>query len=49
MDINSIHGRALFKFNEVHVNESNRYALHLLHYQLISISEREQERVWHPH
>ncbi len=30
---------AICKFNRVHVNESNRYALHFINYQLISISE----------
>ncbi len=29
----------LCKFNGVHVNEGNRYALHFINYQLISISE----------
>ncbi len=30
---------AICKFNGVHVNESNRYAVHFIRYQLISISE----------
>ncbi len=38
MDINPIfNSRAVYKFNEVHVNESK--ALHLINYQLISRSK----------
>ncbi len=39
-DINSIfHSRSICKLSIVHVNENNRYALHFIHYQLISVSE----------
>ncbi len=33
----------LYKCNGVHVNESNRYALHFIHYQLISISDHDRK------
>ncbi len=35
--------RAIGKFNGVHVNECNRYALNFIQYQLISISETAKE------
>ncbi len=40
MDINPLFKFCdICKFNRVHVNENNRYAMHFIHYQLISISE----------
>ncbi len=42
MDINPLfNSRAICK--SIHVNECNRYALHFLNYQLISISETATE------
>ncbi len=52
MDINLIfNSRAICKFNGVHVNKSNRYALHFIHHKPFSrwktaTGERERHQHW---